>query len=154
MMIKYNLNTYEPVPMGERVLQITDAKCVPSGKPQKLEITYKDVETGRTLKSSYSFNIPGALMAMGFLCKTVLKMEDSGEFDTINDTPKLVGKKILAVIKHVEGTTEREDGTLPVFANIEKVISLIENTNINVNINDLDVTVSGRSTIQVGDDLD
>lgn len=128
MKITYNLKSFEPVPEGERILEITEAKCTPSGKPTQLDVTYKDVETGRTLKSNYKFNIPGALMAMGFLCKTALNMEDAGEFDTITDTPKLIGKKLVANVKHTEGTQPKEDGTFPIFANIDKIISLASAT--------------------------
>lgn len=128
MKITYNLKSFEPVPEGERILEITEAKCTPSGKPTQLDVTYKDVETGRTLKSNYKFNIPGALMAMGFLCKTALNMEDAGEFDTITDTPKLIGKKLVVNVKHTEGTQPKEDGTFPIFANIDKIISLASAT--------------------------
>lgn len=122
MKITYNLKSFEPVPEGERILEITEAKCTPSGKPAQLDVTFKDVETGRTLKSTYKFSIQGAVFAMGFLCKVALNMEDAGEFDTVTDTPKLIGKKVLASVKHVEGTTPKDDGTFPIFANIDKII--------------------------------
>ena len=48
------------------------------------------------------------------------------EFDTKNDTPKLVGKKVLCEVIHVEGTRPNEDGKLPVFANIKKILKLVE----------------------------
>jgi len=44
-MIKVNLQGgFKIVQEGERVLEITEAKCLPSGKPEKLELTMKDVE--------------------------------------------------------------------------------------------------------------
>lgn len=147
MKITYNLKSFDPVPMGERILEITEAKCTPSGKPAQLDVTYKDTETGRILKSNYKFNVPGALMAMGFLCKTALKMEDAGEFDTVTDTPKLIGKKLLVVVKHTEGTTPKDDGSYPIFANIEKIIELVEDSN--------NTAVSPRNAIaSATDDLD
>ena len=153
MKITYNLKSIEPVPEGERILEITDAKCTPSGKPSQLEVTYKDVETGRTLKSNYKFNVQGALMAMGFLCKVALNMEDAGEFDTITDTPKLIGKKLLANVKHTEGTTPKEDGTFPIFANIDKIISLASTTSNTNTITSIPSGVSPRAAIAT-DDLD
>lgn len=153
MKIVYNLKSFEPVPEGERILEITEAKCTPSGKPQQLDVTFKDVETGRTLKSNYKFNIPGAVMAMGFLCKVVLKMEDAGEFDTQVDTPRLVGKKVLALVKHVEGTTPKEDGTFPIFANIDKIIDGVGRTETTTTTTSTQTNVTPRQAI-ADNDLD
>lgn len=152
MKIVYNLKSFEPVPEGQRVLEITESKCSPSGKPQQLEVTFKDVETGRTLKSTYKFSISGAVMAMGFLCKTALHMEDAGEFDTTTDTPKLIGKRLLAEVTHTIGSTPREDGTYPVFANVSKIISEVNTENASSTPTN---NVSPRNAIaNANDDLD
>ena len=122
MKILFNIENYAPVDAGERVLVIKDAKCVPSGKPTKIELTFEDIDTKRTLKSSYNFSVDGAMRAFGFLCRTALDLPDMGEFDTTIDTPKLIGVKLVCEVVHTEGTQPREDGTLPVFANISKVL--------------------------------
>ena len=92
-------------------------------------------------------------MAMGFLCKVALNMEDAGEFDTITDTPKLIGKKLLANVKHTEGTTPKEDGTFPIFANIDKIISLASTASNTNTITSIPSGVSPRAAIAT-DDLD
>ncbi len=126
MKILFNLEQFTPVDAGERVLVIKDAKCVPSGKPTKIELTFEDVKTTRTLKSSYSFSTEGAMRAFGFLCRTALNVPDMGEFDTNTDTQKLIGVKLVCEVVHTEGTQPREDGTFPIFANISKVLSRYE----------------------------
>lgn len=152
MKIVYNLKSFEPVPEGRRVLEITESKCSPSGKPQQLDVTFKDIETGRTLKSTYKFNIQGAVMAMGFLCKTALHMEDAGEFDTTTDTPKLIGKRLLAEVVHTQGSTPKEDGSFPIFANISKILG--EASDVNA-LEDTPSVVSPRNAISNNtDDLD
>lgn len=146
MVVKFNLNQYTPIPEGEQLLEITKAVVTPSGKPTKAEITFKDSE-GRLLTSRYDFNVNGALMAFGFLCRIVFSLEDMDEFDT-NDIGKMVGKKVICEIVHTEGTQEREDGTLPVFANIKKVLRLADDSTPIV------TEKSPRASIPVGDDLD
>jgi myosin-crossreactive antigen len=89
-------------------------------------------------------------MGFGILCRIALEMPDASEIETTTDLPKLVGKKVLCSIIHKEGTQPREDGSLPVFANIEKVLRLVKD-NGEVVI----PTTSARASIPtVGDDLD
>lgn len=126
MMIKMNLKgNFKTVPEGERVLTITKAEATPSGKPDKLKVTFQDSEGG-FINSQYKFDISGALYQMSMLVSTALGLEDGDEFDTKNDTPKLVGKKVLCEVIHVEGTRPNEDGELPVFANIKRILKLVE----------------------------
>lgn len=145
MKILFNLEQFTPVDAGERVLAIKEAKCVPSGKPTKIEITFEDIKTKRTLKSSYNFSTEGAMRAFGFLCRTALDIPDMGEFDTIIDTPKLIGVKLVCEVVHTEGTQPREDGTFPIFANISKVLSRYEE-NIEAS-----TATSPRNSIPTGD---
>lgn len=160
--VKFNLEKFEPVPAGERMLEITDAKCTPSGKPSKMDVTFKDVETGRILKNSYKFDVQGSLMAMGFLCRVALELPDMGEFDTAN-CGKLIGKIVKCEVIHTEGTQPKEDGTLPVFANIKKVLELVTDKKENYVDSDLDDVLSKKSNTSksprsaistLGDDLD
>lgn len=144
-LIKFNMDQFEPVPEGERNLEITEAKCVPSGRPTKMDVTFKDIQTGRILKNSYKFDISGSLMAMGFLCRTALELPDMGEFDTAKDTERLIGKIVKCEVVHTEGNQPREDGTLPVFANIKKVLELVTTS---VKADDLDSVLSGKTTAE------
>lgn len=126
MMIKMNLKgNFKTVPEGERVLTITKAEVTPSGKPDKLKVTFQDSEGG-FINSQYKFDISGALYQMSMLVSTALGLEDGDKFDTKNDTPKLVGKKVLCEVIHVEGTRPNENGELPVFANIKRILKLVE----------------------------
>lgn len=149
MKIKFNLEPreFKLCPAGERVLEITEARCTPSGKPTSLKVTFKDVETGAFLNSKYDFNNDKGLFAMGMLCKVALQMADADEFDTANDTPKLVGKKLLCEVVHSQGTTMRDDGTYPTFANVRKTISLENDEEIGAR------NVIANNTNSIGDDL-
>lgn len=148
MVIKMNLqNNYKTVPEGERILEITKAECKPSGKPKSLHVVFKDSEGG-LINSKYDFDIPGAVTAMSIMCSYALNLEDGDEFDTIKDTPKLVGKKLICEVVHTEGTKEKEDGTLPIFANVKKIIGLYEE-----NTKTVETTSSPRQKI-LGNDLD
>ena len=125
MKIKMNLKSnFTLVPEGERILTITKAECTPSGKPNKLKVTFQDSEGG-FINSQYNFDNDKSLFAMGKLLETALSFEDGDEFDTKTDTPKLVGKKLLGEVAHSQGTKPNEDGELPTFANLRKTISLI-----------------------------
>ena len=47
MKITMNLKgNFKLVEEGERVLTITKAECTPSGKPNKMKVTFKDSEGG------------------------------------------------------------------------------------------------------------
>ena len=127
MRIKMNLKgSFTIVPEGERVLEITKAECTPSGKPDKLKVTFKDVEGG-IINSRYNFDNDKSLFAMAKLLETALGFEDGDEFDTKTDTAKLVGKVLLCEVTHTQGTKPNENGELPTFANIKRTISLITN---------------------------
>lgn len=123
MIIKMNLKgNFPKIPEGERILEITNAECRPSGKPTRLEVTFKDSE-GATLVNRYDFE-RGAYQ-MGMLCSIVLGLHDGDDFDTVKDTPKLAGKKVLCEVVHNKGTKPNENGEFPTFVNIKKVISLV-----------------------------
>lgn len=126
MKIKMNLNgNFKLCPEGERVLTITKAECTPSGKPDKLKVTFQDSEGG-FVNSKYDFTNDKSVWAMGMMLSKALELEDGDEFDTKLDTPKLVGKKLLCEIVHTQGTKPNDDGELPTFANIKRVISLVD----------------------------
>ena len=127
MRIKMNLKgSFTIVPEGERVLEITKAECTPSGKPDKMKVTFKDSEGG-FINSQYNFDNDKSLFAMGKMLETALEFEDGDEFDTKTDTARLVGKVLLCEVTHTQGTKPNENGELPTFANIKRTISLITN---------------------------
>lgn len=147
MKVKMNLNgNFKLCPEGERVLKITKAECTPSGKPDKLKVTFQDSEGG-FVNSKYDFSNDKSLWAMGMMLSKALGLEDGDEFDTKTDTPKLVGKKLLCEVIHTEGTKPNDDGELPIFANIKKVIAL-------VNDDTGEVEESPRNMIANNDDDD
>lgn len=146
MKIKMNLKGFKLVPEGERILKITNAECTPSGKPDKLKVTFEDVKGGGTINSKYDFNNPMGLFAMGKLVEVALGFKDGDEFDTSTDTQKLIGKELICEVAHSKGTKANDKGEFPTFANIKKVISL-------VNENTGEVSESPRNSI-IDDDLD
>lgn len=126
MKIKMNLkNNYILVPEGERTLTITKAECSPSGKPARLKVTFQDSEGG-FINSQYNFDNDKSLFAMSKLLEVALGFGDGDEFDTKTDTPKLIGKKLLCEVKHSEGSKPNDDGEVPTFANVRRVIELVE----------------------------
>ena len=151
--IKFDLvNNFTPVPEGERVLEITKAECKPSGRPSVMHVTFKDVKTGSILNNRYDFNSSGGLTAMAIMCRIALGLPNAEEFDTVTDTPKLVGKKLVCEVVHNQGTQAREDGTYPIFANIKKVIRLTDAEEV-VEQMTQDVDISPRQRV-LGGDLD
>lgn len=149
MKIKMNLNgNFKLCPEGERVLTITKAECTPSGKPDKLKVTFQDSEGG-FVNSKYDFTNDKSVWAMGMMLSKALELEDGDEFDTKTDTPKLIGKKLLCEIVHTQGTKPNEDGELPTFANIKRVISLV-----NEETGEVTEEKSARNMISDDDDLD
>lgn len=148
MKIKMNLQgNFKLVPEGERILTITKAECTPSGKPDKLKVTFQDTDGG-FVNSKYDFTNDKSVWAMGMMLSKALEMEDGDEFDTKLDTPRLIGKKLLCEIVHTQGTRPNDDGELPTFANIKKVISLVDESTGEVS------EESPRNAIANDDDLD
>lgn len=119
MKVKVNLtNNYKTVSEGERVLEITDAKVTPSGKPEKLQLNMKDIEDGATLLNSYKFDNETSVWAMGVMLNIALGLKDGEEFDT-KEVGKLIGVRLLCEIAH----SEYNDKT---YANVKKIISKVD----------------------------
>lgn len=149
-LIKMNLqNSFVLVPEGERVLEITKAECKPSGKPTAMHVTFRDSEGG-FVNNRYDFSVPGAVTAMSIMINYALGLSDGDDFDTVKDTPKLVGKKLVCEVTHAEGSKPGKDGKIPVFANIGKVIGAYEETGEVITTTS---TTSARKAIAT-DDLD
>lgn len=125
MKITMNLKgNFKLVEEGERVLTITKAECTPSGKPNKMKVTFQDVDGGY-INSQYNFDNDKSLFAMGKMLEVALGFEDGDEFDTKTDTEKLINKQLLCEVVHTQGTKPNDEGELPTFANIKKVLSLV-----------------------------
>lgn len=121
--IKVNLKgDYKLVDEGERVLEITSAKATPSGKPDKISLNMKDVETGATLVNSYKFDNDTSMWALGVMLNIALGIEDGDEFDT-KDLNKLVGVRLLCEIAHSEYNEKT-------YANVKKVIEKVDTPNV------------------------
>lgn len=121
-MIKINLKgSYKTVQEGERVLEITDAKATPSGKPEKISINMRDVEDGASLINNYNFNNEISMWAFGVMLNIALGIGDGDTFDT-NDLNKLKGIKLLCEVSHSEYNGKT-------YANVKKVISKVETLN-------------------------
>lgn len=147
MKVKMNLSgNFKLVEEGEQVLEITKAEASPSGRPERLKVTFR-ANNGGFINTRYEFNNDKSLWAMGMMLSKALGLEDGDEFDTKTDTPKLVGKKLLCEVIHTEGTKPNDDGELPIFANIKKVIAL-------VNDDTGEVEASPRNMIANNDDDD
>ena len=152
MMIKMNLKgNFKIVPEGERILTITKAEATPSGKPDKLKVTFQDTEGG-TIESRYMFDNDVSIYAMSMLISKALGLGDGEEFDTKRDTEKLIGVKVKCEVVHKNGTKPNDDGVVPVFANIKKVIERVDDYN---NDEESNISTSPRnSIIENDDDLD
>lgn len=149
MKIKMNLKgSFTLVPEGERVLTITKAECTPSGKPNKMKVTFQDTEGG-FINTQYNFDNDTSIWVMGKMLEIALGFEDGDEFDTKSDTQKLIGKKLLCEVVHTKGTKPNDKGELPTFANIKKTISLVTDDGEVVESEE-----SPRNAIADDDDLD
>lgn len=118
-MIKVNLKgDYKLVDEGERVLEITSAKATPSGKPDKISLNMKDVETGATLVNSYKFDNDTSMWALGVMLNIALGIEDGAEFDTKN-LNELVGVRLLCEVAHSEYNEKT-------YANVKRIIEKVD----------------------------
>ena len=118
-MIKINLKGgFKTVQEGERTLEITDAKFTPSGAPDRLVLSMKDVEDGASLQNTFNMKNETGLWAMGMMLNVALGLNDGDEFNS-NDVGKLIGIKLVCEIAHSEynGRT---------YANVKKIISKVE----------------------------
>lgn len=149
-MIKINLKGgFKIVKEGERTLEIVDAKFTPSGAPDRLVLSMKDIEDGATLQNTFNMKNETSLWAMGMLLSIALGLNDGDDFNS-NDVDKLKGIKLLCEVTHSEynGRT---------YANVKKVISKVEETSEPIPTSEVDFKaideMYGRSAL-TDDDLD
>lgn len=149
-MIKINLKGgFKIVKEGERTLEIVDAKFTPSGAPDRLVLSMKDIEDGATLQNTFNMKNETSLWAMGMLLSIALGLNDGDDFNS-NDVDKLKGIKLVCEVTHSEynGRT---------YANVKKVISKVEETSEPIPTSEVDFKaideMYGRSAL-TEDDLD
>lgn len=130
-MIKFNLSSnFKMVQEGERTLEIVECTPTPSGHPTEMKWTLRDVEDGATMKDSCNITDKSTnVWKLSRIASAVLNVQDGQEMDAKELANALLNKKVLCEIVHNQGKQAREDGTFPTFANISKVISLVEDTN-------------------------
>lgn len=151
-MIKFNLsNNYVMVPEGERKLTISDIVARPSGNPTEVVITWVDVENKGTIKETIRFD--KMLWKLSRLCQLAFGAEDGQEMDINEICNLLKGKTYLMEVVHTEGTTPREDGTLPKFANARKIISIEKEATSIENVIPTTMTSSASARSSILDNL-
>lgn len=124
MKVKFNLSKeYKKVPEGEQVLTISDIVAKPKDFPKELTITYTDKD-GSVLIEKCNFTT--TVWKLSRLCEKVLNIKDGDEMEVDEIVNQLKGKKIQCEVVHTQGTQAREDGTYPTFANINKILSVVE----------------------------
>lgn len=149
MKIKVNLKSnFKIVQEGERVLEITEAKFTPSGKPTKLELNMKDVEDGASLRNTYNLENETGAWLVGVMLNIALGLEDGEDFDT-KDVSRLIGVKLKCEIAH----SEYNDKT---YANVKRIIERVEEAPVSNEdvFKQIDETLYPREAIASEDDLD
>lgn len=151
--IKFNLKGgFKVVPEGERILKITEYKAIPSGNPEKISMVMEDTEGGRIF-NNFDLKNDKSVYAFGLLCEKALGIKDGDIFDVVNDGKKLVGISLRCEVKHSTGTTLNANGEYPVFANVKKVITKIED-NFELPFDEDPYSTNPREIIQNNNDID
>ena len=122
--IKFNLSgNYKIMSAGEKILTITECKAIPSGNPTSIEIIWTDDENA-TIKEKIDLN--RALWKISRICEATLGVSDGEEMSIDEMCKKLTNAKAKCLVEHKNGTTQREDGTYPIFANVTKILGGVE----------------------------
>lgn len=126
MRIKLNLkNNYKIVPEGQRILTVKNAEFRPAGVPKELRVTFEDSEGG-LINTRYDMTNDKSKWVMAIFISTTLNLSSDEEWFETKDVGKLIGKKLLCEVVHRNGTKPNDNGEVPVFANINKIIKLVD----------------------------
>lgn len=126
MKIKLNLkNNFKLVPEGERVLTVKNAEFRPAGVPKELRVTFEDSEGG-LINTRYDMTNDKSKWIMAIFITTALNLSSDEEWFETKDVEKLIGKKLLCGVVHRDGTKPNDNGEVPVFANINKIIKRVD----------------------------
>ena len=118
MKIQLSTSSFKLIEQGPNTLKIVEAKAVPSGKPQAIEIKFED-RNGTGMSATYRFNNDKAMFVLSLILRSFFG--DITEFDT-NMVGELVGQFLDVEIKHISKPSTQRPGENVVFANIGKVI--------------------------------
>lgn len=113
-----NKPEFKLIPEGRNVLKITEAKAVPSGKPQAIEVKF-EAENGGKCQSIYNFNNEKGMFVLSLIIRNVFG--DCDEFET-SRASELEGKFLEVEIKHTQKPSSTEEGKILTFVNIGKII--------------------------------
>lgn len=118
MKIQLSTSSFKLIEKGFNTLKIVEAKAVPSGKPQAIEIKFVD-RNGTPMSTTYRFNNDTAMFVLSLILRAFFG--DITEFDT-NMVGDLVGEFLDVEIKHITKDSTQRPGETVIFANIGKVI--------------------------------
>ena len=118
MKIQLSTSSFKLIEKGPNTLKIVEAKAVPSGKPQAIEIKFED-RNGTGMSATYRFNNDKAMFVLSLILRSFFG--DITEFDT-NMVGELVGEYLDVEIKHITKDSTQRPGETVIFANIGKVI--------------------------------
>ena len=118
MKIQLSTSSFKLIEKGFNTLKIVEAKAVPSGKPQAIEIKFVD-RNGTPMSATYRFNNDKAMFVLSLILRAFFG--DITEFDT-NMVWDLVGEFLDVEIKHITKDSTQRPGETVIFANIGKVI--------------------------------
>ena len=118
MKIQLSTSSFKLIEKGFNTLKIVEAKAVPSGKPQAIEIKFVD-RNGTPMSATYRFNNDKAMFVLSLILRAFFG--DITEFDT-NLVGDLVGEFLDVEIKHITKDSTQRPGETVIFANIGKVI--------------------------------
>lgn len=118
MKIQLSTSSFKLIEKGFNTLKIVEAKAVPSGKPQAIEIKFVD-RNGTPMSATYRFNNDKAMFVLSLILRAFFG--DITEFDT-NMVGDLVGEFLDVEIKHITKDSTQRPGETVIFANIGKVI--------------------------------
>ena len=123
MSIGMNFGEFKLVPEGEVVLFVKEAKAVPSGRPNKIQVNYVD-QDGGTINAEFKINNDKAMFAFSMLWKTAMGTTPA----TIEpqDIPQLNGKYVLSEVTHSVVESTKEEGKMLTFANVKKTLKVVD----------------------------
>ena len=87
MKIQLSTSSFKLIEKGPNTLKIVEAKAVPSGKPQAIEIKFED-RNGTGMSATYRFTNDKAMFVLSLILRSFFG--DITEFDTNMDVALMV----------------------------------------------------------------
>lgn len=114
------------VPAGEQNLTITKIEVLPNlKKPKTVAVEYTHKNGGK-INSTMDLDRDAAIVILSILIRVVTGQNDLEEFD-LKDLSSFVGAVIVGEVAHVEVEDKEDDTKVRTFANLKKLLSLVEN---------------------------